>query len=341
MLFLTLPFYSFGIDKDSNLSIQWLNWKGNADLPWNSVVDEGLDFWTPSRRESLFLLSQSQEWYDWSQKVHTLNFPRVFQYLPILSLITESEMNDPFSLPYIVAIQSRLFIDEVVDERFDFKLSSNVAIQYLTYLQTQWILWPHTFLAYLSSSASLNAACERVCHKDISFVLSHMNKDIQVKYGRFIAGAALLHFNPIYSAPTQASQSNNLVSVLISGPLHFKQMADLLGVSSKRIHLWNPSVKNQHIPAGYSLNVLLDSDLAHKWAELSIKETSTFIEIPVTKVIPTPPKESWIRYTIKYGDSLLKISAKYRGVSVEDIKRWNNLKSDFIREGQILKIKLP
>jgi len=42
-------------------------------------------------------------------------------------------------------------------------------------------------------------------------------------------------------------------------------------------------------------------------------------------------------YTVKEGDTLSAISRKYR-ISVADIKRWNNLRSDMIRVGQKLKI---
>lgn len=44
-----------------------------------------------------------------------------------------------------------------------------------------------------------------------------------------------------------------------------------------------------------------------------------------------------ISYTIRRGDTLGGIAARYR-VKVSDLKRWNNLRSDFIREGRKLVI---
>ena len=49
-------------------------------------------------------------------------------------------------------------------------------------------------------------------------------------------------------------------------------------------------------------------------------------------------KATWITYTVKSGDNLSVIAQKY-GVSVSDIKKWNNLKSTKIYVGQKLKIQ--
>ena len=49
-------------------------------------------------------------------------------------------------------------------------------------------------------------------------------------------------------------------------------------------------------------------------------------------------KATWITYTVKSGDNLSRIAQKY-GVSVSDIKKWNNLKSTKIYVGQKLKIQ--
>lgn len=62
--------------------------------------------------------------------------------------------------------------------------------------------------------------------------------------------------------------------------------------------------------------------------------------VPVAQPKPTPqpakPKE--IKYTVKKGDTLTKIASKHH-VSVANLKKWNKLKSDMIREGQKLIIK--
>lgn len=48
-------------------------------------------------------------------------------------------------------------------------------------------------------------------------------------------------------------------------------------------------------------------------------------------------KGKYVTYTVKSGDTLSKIAKQYH-VSVQDIKKWNNLKNDLIRINQKLKI---
>ena len=61
-------------------------------------------------------------------------------------------------------------------------------------------------------------------------------------------------------------------------------------------------------------------------------------EKPKTEPKPAPPKETTKKYTVKKGDTLTKIAKQYH-VTVANLKKWNHLKSDKIREGQKLIIK--
>lgn len=62
-------------------------------------------------------------------------------------------------------------------------------------------------------------------------------------------------------------------------------------------------------------------------------------KVPENIKPPKPKPESrYITYVVKSGDTLGGIAKKHH-VTVADLKKWNNLKSDFIRENQKLKIK--
>ena len=71
---------------------------------------------------------------------------------------------------------------------------------------------------------------------------------------------------------------------------------------------------------------------------LSIPQPKPVVKRPAPpKIVETPKKPQYIMYTVKSGDTLSKIAQKHH-VKVSDLKKWNNLKSDLIRENQKLKI---
>ena len=71
---------------------------------------------------------------------------------------------------------------------------------------------------------------------------------------------------------------------------------------------------------------------------LSIPQPKPEVKKPApAKIVEKPKEPQFITYVVKSGDTLSKIASKYH-VKVSDIKKWNNLSSDIIREKQKLKI---
>jgi LysM repeat protein len=83
--------------------------------------------------------------------------------------------------------------------------------------------------------------------------------------------------------------------------------------------------------------------LTVKVPELAAPEASRRVEGPDKKTITEPkkvpsPSSVTTKHKVKKGDTLSGIAAKYH-VSVANLKKWNNLKSDKIQIGQTLIIK--
>jgi membrane-bound lytic murein transglycosylase D len=94
------------------------------------------------------------------------------------------------------------------------------------------------------------------------------------------------------------------------------KIADKYNVSISELKKWN-NIKGNTIQAGKKLKIYSDKKVIAK-AESKTNNDGT--------------------YTVKNGDSLFSISKQFPGVSIEDIKKWNDISGDNIQPGMKLKI---
>ncbi|MDV7392383.1 LysM peptidoglycan-binding domain-containing protein, partial [Arthrospira platensis SPKY1] len=95
-------------------------------------------------------------------------------------------------------------------------------------------------------------------------------------------------------------------------------------VTSEEIKLWN-ELNSHQIVAGNNL-VILTND-ADVLGESQRKQQAV-------KTQDSQPKY----YMVKKGDSLYSISLKFEGVTVADLKRWNEIRGSQIKPGMKLKV---
>jgi len=109
---------------------------------------------------------------------------------------------------------------------------------------------------------------------------------------------------------------------------------DFLGIIAKKNNValsdlkeWN-NLADNNIHAGQKLIVSKIEITGNEIAEKSSKKD----KISVQK------NDSQSHYLVRKGDSLYSISKKYPGVTISDIKKWNDIKSESIKPGMKLKI---
>lgn len=94
------------------------------------------------------------------------------------------------------------------------------------------------------------------------------------------------------------------------------KIADKYNVSISELKKWN-SIKGNTIQAGKKLKIYSDKKIIAKTESKSNNDGT---------------------YTVKSGDSLFSISKQFPGVSIDDIKKWNDISGDNIQPGMKLKI---
>ena len=127
---------------------------------------------------------------------------------------------------------------------------------------------------------------------------------------------------------TSDTESKTITYRVKSGD-YLGKIADKNNVTVKNIMKWN-HLKSTKVHVGQKLKIYKKGSEPTTEKSALVNNTKSSSE--------SSSKKTTITYTVKSGDNLLKISKKYTNVTVEDIKKWNNLKSDKINVGAKLKI---
>ena len=126
-------------------------------------------------------------------------------------------------------------------------------------------------------------------------------------------------------APAVAVETTNKEHVVAKGE-YLGTIAKKYKISIEDIRAWN-HIEGNNVMAGTTLIV-------------GKSKANTLPEVDLNKkdIAATTSKAKEKTYQVQPGDSLYKISKKFPGVSISDIKKLNNLKEDDLKPGMKLKI---
>jgi membrane-bound lytic murein transglycosylase D len=127
---------------------------------------------------------------------------------------------------------------------------------------------------------------------------------------------------------TPAPKLENIEYVVLKGD-NLGKIAKKFGTSLEDLKQWN-NLKDQNIALGVSLIVA-----KNEVAILSKTSANTFKK---NDNLASRAKKNSSNYYVKKGDSLFSIAKKYPGVSISDIKKWNDISGEELKPGMKLKI---
>ena len=137
---------------------------------------------------------------------------------------------------------------------------------------------------------------------------------------------------PIDKAEIFAAKLDLVDQPLVSWQAHrmkagetLPQIAIRYGMSTETLRSVNGIGPRQTVPTGYALLVPMQRPTAEAAASLS------------DAVFTTVPAGRTFYHTVARGDTLQGVAARY-GVTMLDLKRWNNLTQDSVRKGQKLRV---
>lgn len=245
---------------------------------------------------------------------------------------------------YNMAKHYGLHIDSFVDERMDPVKSAEAAAQYLQDSYEIFGDWNLAIASYNCGAGNVNKAIRRSGGKrDFWSIWPYLPRETRGYVPAFVGALYTLRYYKEHGIkPAAVGMPVAVDTFCINRQLHLKQVSELTGAPLDELKNLNPQYRHEIIPGnerGYILRIPYTYTNAFIEHEDSIYRHKTDVYFnPVTiKKIKDGGDGERIVYKVKSGDYLGKIAGKYR-VSVAQIKRWNNLKSNNIRVGQRLVI---
>ena len=133
------------------------------------------------------------------------------------------------------------------------------------------------------------------------------------------------------SGKSGGSTQQQRISYKVKSGDYLGKIADKYGVTINQIKNWN-NLRSNNIQIGQTLYIYKNGGPTISQGSGSSSSSGSSSTKKTSKTVI---------YTVKSGDSLYKIAKLYPGVSADNIKTANGLKSDAIRAGQKLTIPIP
>ena len=344
----------------------------DAKSPFNIEYNQGLEniikSFLKNRKKSFERLMAVSEYYFpvFEEALAKQNVPLEIKYLAVVEsalnpkAVSKMGATGLWQFMYQTGKQYGLKIDSYVDERSDPLKASEAAAQYMTNMYRIFGDWDLVLASYNSGPGNVSKAIRRSGGQQNYWnIRKNLPKETQGYVPAFLATMYIYEYHKEHGiVPNRATVKHFATdTIMIKKQMTFKQISDLLDVPVVQLQVLNPSYKLNVVPFYHDQNHYLrlpqekiavfasneDQIYAYTQYELDQRERP----FQVTKAIvqkdtssytiqrTTQSKTSY--YKVKRGDNLTAVANKY-DVSVSDIKKWNNLKSNTLAYGKSLKI---
>lgn len=320
---------------------------------YNPILEQVIHTFLKKRRKSLQRLMNLSEYYFplFEKELDAKDIPLEIKYLAIV----ESALN-PLAKSRVGATglwqfmfqTGKLYgleLNSYVDDRSDPVKSTVAATRYLSDMYQIFGDWDLVLAAYNSGPGNVNKAIRRSGgYQNYWNLRPYLPRETQGYLPAFLATMYIFEYAEEHGFERGREQIKlfETDTVYVKQTLPLKKVSEILGISEGDLAFLNPSYKIKTVPyvkgKSYSLRlpkmhaglfVNNESDIyayLQGEAEKGEKPLPEFTELSASTV-----------YRVRSGDNLGVIARRY-GTTVNNLKRWNGLKSNMLRVGQRLTV---
>lgn len=324
------------------------------DLTYNQYVKDYIELYAVRKRGLMArVMGLAQIYFPlFEEQLDRFNMPLELKYLAIVESALNASAQSPmgatglWQFMYGTGKAYNLNVSSMVDDRRDPIKATVAACQHMNDLYRMYNDWLLVLAAYNSGAGNVNKAIRRSGGKmDFWQIRPFLPNETRGYVPAFIA----VNYVMAYAAEHNLRPVNPLYhhyeidTVIIRDVLSFNQISGLLDVSMEELQFLNPSFKNGIIPASggntYTLRLQKKNIPAFVNNEAALYAFRSQAEVEKEQVLAIMKTVTQAEYhKVKNGESLGKIASKYR-CSVNDLKKWNRLKSTNIQIGQRLIVR--
>lgn len=338
-----------------------LNEKTPFNVEYNPVLEQVIKSFLKNRRSSLERLMSLSDYYFpmFEQEMSNQKIPLEIKYLAII----ESALNPKarsragatglWQFMYATGKSYGLEVNNYVDERSDPIRSTKAAAKYLNELYKIFGDWDLALAAYNSGPGNVTKAIRRSNGKTNYWNLRpYLPRETAGYVPAFLATLYIFEYAKEHGFKPQ-KRANHLFqtdTIRVKQAIPFKDIAEITGMDVQDIQFFNPSYQLDVVPyvEGRNYAVRLPISEIGKFVanEQAIYSYLNEQKSQREQVLPEVTKGDQYAggkstkktiYTVKKGDNLGKIASRH-GVSINNLKRWNRMKSNKVRIGQRLTI---
>ena len=277
------------------------------------------------------------------------NMPLELKYMAVIesalnpTAYSRAGARGPWQFIYSTARNYGLKINSFVDERMDVEKATDAAARYLSDAYRIFGDWALAISSYNCGAGNVNKAIKRSGgKKDFWSIYPYLPRETRGYMPAFVGAMyAMTYYREYGLVPDECSLPAACDTFLVHKNLHFNQIKEIVGVPLQTLKDLNPEYMNCIVPGNEGDCILrlpynYTSAFIERQDTLYTHRASELLSEKVMKEVKDGTSNR-ITYRVKSGDYLGKIARKYH-VSVTQLKKWNGLRSDNLRIGQVLYI---
>lgn len=333
--------------------------KMDLEMPFelNDRIFSFIQYFTVRNRDYVkMVLGRKEQYFPmYEETMRKQGMPTEIQYLSIIESGLDPKIKSrvgAMGLWQFMPATGRMYgmqISAAVDDRMDPEKSTEAAAKYLKALYKMFGNWEVALAAYNCGPGNVRKAIRRSGGKKTFWgIYNYLPKETRGYVPQFQAMLYVLnHLEEHNLHLEEPSYPLEYESIHFDRALSFNKLEQFTGICADDLEKLNPSIKRGLVPeANRSIAIripktkafFVKENLAWLSDSLGADPVPTMTISPLTASLRSGVQNgSRLAYKVKSGDVLGKIASKY-GVTLTQLREWNNLNGNLIKIGQTLVI---